>query len=463
MKTNLFIPFFLFFLFMILLGCPKQGNPPLSDLVKEESASPIPDLEEEEADICDNKQKDQGEDGIDCGGNCENACQDILIFNELLIRHLEVVDSEAAKTGELSFGKLMERLAPSPEETIDLVFSLTNTWLESQEVNGVVVPALPIVSEKIIRMWKQNEGLEADFPTADWKPNLEKAPFRLLAITNRVDLNDLDNKSAGEGRLTFGFDHDGANDFTLILEYNLPGETEEDVIEWAQAWHALSNLDKNSNEYLESLKNIVLSFTSQPEDLNQLRTNEGIRDGQQGHFLWEMREFNLREGKFVEVTRKQSPNEELNNSTVLASYLRIHGKEISDGVHNIQGRFAGAPFLAGGAKYSRDFVWQADGFDQNSETIQKLNTITCVGCHGGLAPNTNFTHIKPRAIGQESNISLFLEGDLIERRATISEILGQELTPLTADNFPTKRNMMSSEMIQVKELLQNIKKVKRVH
>jgi hypothetical protein len=37
------------------------------------------------------------------------------------------------------------------------------------------------------------------------KVDLERAPFRLLAITSRIDLRNLAQNSAGEARFTFGF------------------------------------------------------------------------------------------------------------------------------------------------------------------------------------------------------------------------------------------------------------------
>lgn len=432
-------------------GCPPIDSIP-TDSEKNKSAN-----------FCDNNQKDEGELGVDCGGTCPGRCQEVLILNELLIRHLAVVDSEMATSGDLSFGKLMERLAPSQAETKDLILSFLTTWASPQKVNGITIPARPMITESLIRMWKRADGVDLDIPLSDWNPKLENAPFRLLAITNRVDLQNLDRHSAGEGRLTFGLAHSGSNDFTLIFEYNLPANTEADVIEWAQAWHNLSSFDNTSDEYLDLLRKIVLSFTSDPQQLNQLRTNEGIAGILQGNFNWELRELNLQGNAFKEVSRKQSPDQGWNNSKELAAYILENKSEIVGGAHELKNDFDGNHFMAGNTVYFEDFVWQVPGMKKDAPEILNLNTMTCSGCHGGLAPNTNFTHIKPRPIGKPADISPFLEGDLAVRRSSVIELLGLEPTPLTASNFPTKRGVRGPEMMQVRSLLKKVKKVRRVH
>ena len=67
--------------------------------------------------------------------------------------------------------------------------------------------------------------------TADGHIDLTRAPLRLLAIVNRMDLRDLSKGSAGEGRFVFGVLDGNGNplEFTLILEYRLPGTTDADV------------------------------------------------------------------------------------------------------------------------------------------------------------------------------------------------------------------------------------------
>ncbi len=413
--------------------------------------------------LCNNNLKDPGELGVDCGGTCVDRCQEVLILNELLIRNLAVVDSEMATSGDLSFGKLMERLAPTPEQTKDLILSFLTTWAGPQKVNGFTVPARPEITESLIRMWKRADSVDLEIPLAEWNPKLENAPFRLLAITNRVDLQNLDRHSAGEGRLTFGLAHSGSNDFTIIFEYNLPANTEADVIEWAQTWHSLSKFDNNSDEYLDLLKKIVVSFTSDPQQLNQLRTNEGINGILKGNFNWELRELNLQGNAFKEVSRKQSPDQGWNNSKELAAYITNNQGEITDGTHELKNDFDGNHFMAGNTVYSEDFVWKVPGLEDDSPEVLNLNAMTCSGCHGGLSPNTDFTHIKPRPIGKPADISPFLEGDLAVRRSSVIELLGLKPTPLTTSNFPTKRSVRGPEMMQVKSLLKKVKKVRRVH
>lgn len=446
MKTLLNYSFL--FLLLLLFGCPPTPRV-VDDL-------PKGDLEN----LCNNFKKDPGEVGIDCGGNCPN-CEQVIIPNELLIRHLAVVESPMAKTGTLSFGQIMSRLSANERETKDLILSFLQTWEKDQVTNGITVPARPPISSNIIRMWKQRDSVDIDTPLEAWDMNLENAPFRLLAITNRVDLQNFDHKSAGEGRLTFGLAHGGSNDFTLIFEFNLAGKTEQDVLQWAKKWHELSTLDLNSEAYLRKLESIVLSFTSKPSDLNQLRTNEGINGIFDGTFNWEMRELNIRNNRFVEVTRKQSPNMGLNNSQILSDYLKKHQDEILAENHVIKADFEGNRFLAGTTAYDRDFTWSAPGFDDNSLIMKRINALSCSGCHGGLAKHTEFTHIKPRAKGKVADISRFLEVDLVHRRATLMETLGFDppANPMQA----LSRNLQGAEMMELKVLFEDIKGVKRVH
>lgn len=414
---------------------------------------------------CVDNKKNGKEAGVDCGGKCDD-CWDVVMEKELLIRDTNVVNSFAATSGDLSFGKLMERLTPPTTNTKDFILSLLTSWESDHIVNGITVNARPAVSDTLIGLWKDRDGIPRTTPNSNWNMNLTNAPFRLLALTNRLDLNDVSNRSAGEGRLTFGLAHGGDNDFTLIFEYKLFAENKSNIVSWAKRWHKLSDLDMDSPEYLDTLTNIVLAFSASPNSLNQIRTNEVIGGIADRSFKWELREFNIIGNQFEEVSRKQSPDQNLNDTPLLASYITQHQQDILSGQHEIEATFthnnSASNFLAGNTLYDSNFKWKAPGFDINAIESRRLTAMSCTGCHGGLVGNTEFTHIKPRVFDEQANISLFLSMDLLSRRDSIGEILEQRLP--TVSQLPSTLLFRDSSLItDITNFLEDIKGVKRVH
>ena len=317
----------------------------------------------------------------------------------------------------------MESLAPSSTSAQDLILSLVESWEKTHTINGVTIAPKENVTDVIFDLWRQNQG--EGFTRDASNMELQHAPFRLLAITNRIDLNNISNNSAGEGRLTFGLTHDGSNDFTLIFEYDLKANEPKGITKWVQDWHSLSAFeDRNSEEYINRLVKIVESFTSSGSDLNQIRTNEVI-----GGAPWELREFNLVGNELKEVSRKQSPDSKLQRSELLKEYITTHSEEILNDNHEVKEEFENQKFLASNAEYSMNFRCK---LPDNSETpeLEKLTKLSCIGCHGGLRNDTEFTHIKPRREELASSISPFLGVDLLLRREKIGEILKLQLEPV---------------------------------
>src|SRR5690606_703542 len=116
----------------------------------------------------------------------------------------------------------------SAAEAPGMVEEMLSTWLTDQSVNGHVVPARAGMQELVL----------SDWPRVDGALDLSRAPVRLLAIVNRLDLRDVADGHAGEGRFVFGVtDSSGApTEFTLILEYALPASSSADVLDWANRW-----------------------------------------------------------------------------------------------------------------------------------------------------------------------------------------------------------------------------------
>src|SRR6185503_1736389 len=90
--------------------------------------------------------------------------------------------------GVWSFGYLMRQLAGGSSASATQVSTFIKTWLDEWQktgngVNGWPLSARPKLDNHIVQPWKAastGSGVEFD---------PDKAPFRLLAIVNRIDLS----------------------------------------------------------------------------------------------------------------------------------------------------------------------------------------------------------------------------------------------------------------------------------
>jgi hypothetical protein len=113
--------------------------------------------------------------------------KDIYPERELMITSPAVVDGPQAKYPEAwSFGGLIERLV-GKDEASACVREWLETWTKKEVVNRQEVDPRPAIVEKLIAPWQKRDGYEPD-PKKGWEPKLANAPFRLLAIVNRIDL-----------------------------------------------------------------------------------------------------------------------------------------------------------------------------------------------------------------------------------------------------------------------------------
>lgn len=109
---------------------------------------------------------------------------------ELLITHPSVLNSPAARyPGVWSFGHLMEQLA-GPEQAANFTLEWLRQWLQDQTVNRDVAPARTKLQELVLDPWRKRDQAanDEDDDPFHWTPNLAHAPFKLIAIVNRMDL-----------------------------------------------------------------------------------------------------------------------------------------------------------------------------------------------------------------------------------------------------------------------------------
>lgn len=344
------------------------------------------------------------------------------------------------KLGAFTFGHLMTEMANQPLTGIDpSTFAMLwlKTWLVNQTVNTFNVPARPNMATTIINPWLAASG--------GVKLDLGIAPFRLLAIVNRLDLRTGSGGygggtgDAGETRFVFGAVIPGRTcqllPFTVIFEYGVPIRGCFNVRSWAQQWINLNSLVLGSAAYnaaLQAITDQVVLRNAAPlkpngSALNQLRTNE-IAIGSP----WELRQFNLLSA--IDLLHEtpvfrtpdvqfnaQDPN--WNLSTTLDAYIVANKVPIDNGTHVVPLSIGTTPFLGGAAPVTFNnvgYFWNTSTLDLDPTHVGNWNQErhlfslnTCQACHAGETL-TPFTHISPTTpIGSPAALSGFLTGEMV--------------------------------------------------
>jgi hypothetical protein len=218
--------------------------------------------------------------------------------------------NEGNACGPWTFCHLMTEMANTPRTGIPpQVFARQwlEQWLRDYVVNDDNVPRR-LAMLNIINPWLAASG--------GGQLDLRKAPFRLLAIVNRLDLRETGTGgggyggggggepiNAGELRFVFGVmqpERTGracqALPFTVIFEYGVPISGCEGVRDWAKRWVALDMMGGFGPAYrnaLEIMTEFVVRADAEPHNgngsaINQIRTNEIALTPP-----WELREFTL--------------------------------------------------------------------------------------------------------------------------------------------------------------------------
>lgn len=222
---------------------------------------------------------------------------------ELLITSPAVVDNgRATYPGPWSFGYLLEH-AYGKERAGAVVAEWLRGW--ASEMDGKrpkANPPRPLVTSDLIGPWQRADGHVGDSET--WAPNFENAPFRLLAIVNRMDLavQDLGPGGApsvgyyssglanldgqgGEARFVFCItDQEGKPlepGATIILEYGLDVLGQRDqLLGWAKAWHGLGAHGEIDERYRFDLENLTRAFSDRRAvELEPLPRGAGSAEG----------------------------------------------------------------------------------------------------------------------------------------------------------------------------------------
>jgi hypothetical protein len=279
---------------------------------------------------------------------------------ELMITHTSVVDDPARAAspsgGVWTLGGLMRAIAPTPDDAPAMTEQLFQTWLTNQTVNGFVVEARPAMQQTVLDVWPR---------TPDGMLDLDRAPFTLQAIVNRTDLRDVAAGSAGQGRLVYALNNffGSFSALTVIVEFNLPATSQQEVLDWANRWHGLSSIAFPSEDYNRALETITQRFAGRnasPGSVNgsalvSLRTNENILSpiGR-----WELRQFELSRdtGFFQPATVTETPDIGFNGTQAFADFVNQNATAI----------IAELPGAVASSTVPLEFQGRASGRDRRS-------------------------------------------------------------------------------------------------
>ena len=193
----------------------------------------------------------------DAGVTCTSAVD---ADRELLVVDPSVLGDPRASW---TFGARLEEIAGAHAAT-DTASGWLAEWTNVTSVGGAYVT--PRTGTSVLAdAWK----------AVGWDP--ARAPFRLIAIVNRVDLRDDPSAcvgSAGELRFVYNAVDDKGAALAMTLIVEIPYPKTKSPHDWAAAWHALASLDFGP-AYNDALEAITRSVTENVDVRTiRLRTNE---------------------------------------------------------------------------------------------------------------------------------------------------------------------------------------------
>lgn len=188
-----------------------------------------------------------------------DPARELEIVDDLVVRNAR---AKNATSGPWSFRGLAVRLAGSDDEAVEAVHDtlarlglsadVLCPWLRDDVGNGCDERCTSCSARRL---------------------DLARAPFRLAAISNRLDLADDPDTRHGETRFVFAVTQGPGDDrssralpATVVFEYRVPES--RPLSEWARVWHALGRLD--GDDYLTALATLTRDLTA---SLAQVRTH----------------------------------------------------------------------------------------------------------------------------------------------------------------------------------------------
>ncbi len=372
-------------------------------------------------------------------------------FKELMVVEESVLRdprSSNERKGPWSFAHVVESMAPPGTDVSAFLNAWLEDWANTQQMNGFKVDREPELRATQLRAqllcpWLRqtptNNCTETCSSCDGRKLDLTKAPFRLIAIVNRMDLGPRPGTESpsGEGRLVFGLTAGPGDDpaskslaLGLIAEYALP--TSLTTAQWADAWHHLGTHPDFGEAYMQDLESVTERFVKRnasPERQNgsalaQIRTNESAFN-----WIWQLRQFTLDSAGDLRLSPvTNTPGEPLNSSDVLGTFVRENAEKILKDEHVLPAA------LRAGAADQLLYRWNVPGVDEKTRFAFARGT--CNGCHTSEnTPIDTAFHISPYRRGPEKLSSFVYEpasrkDELTKREVHMRSILcGTGATP----------------------------------
>ena len=332
-------------------------------------------------------------------GTCTHA---ISFEREMIMVDTWIVDDARAKgMGPWSFGNLMTGLAggnPAP--------AFVRDWLGTWEHDVKMTPPGGKTETVPGNARNVHDVLIDPWPRVGGHLDLSKAPFRLLAIVYRPDLEDLADHSGGELRFVYGAKGGGGRPvpMTVAFEYRIPAASHAQAVAFAKGWYGKlaplhhAGTDAAKAGFLDALASLTKPITAAGADpaspngsaLAQLRTNEVAIDTP-----WDLREFRLSApGDALELSFAPGvPLMSLNGTKELGGYVLGNGVPASK-----ETAMARMP--------AEEWFWRPMPNVGNQKRHDFAMT-TCNGCHSAET-GTTFLHVFPREAGERARLSKFL-------------------------------------------------------
>ncbi len=349
-----------------------------------------------------------------------NPSKSLIINNPSVVgdptRTWDPCTSTGNPNGVWTFKHLMTEMANTAAPAPAFTERWLRQWLTTQTVNGRPVPARARMATQILNTWPRLATGELD---------LNRSPFKLVAIVNRLDLGRGTGGpygSSGAGELRFVFSAMNSTTcvrpyegFLVIFEYGVPQNQCLQVKSWARAWAGLSSLTLGSATYntqLQSLTQQVVLRNMAPgkpngSAINQVRTNEIMLTTP----WWEMREFRLfstaanprnfttsaAPGHLSEHVTVRTPFDPFNNTSTITNFLTTHNAAILNGTHDVPLDYGTTTNFLGAFPQmpTNAFYWNAPNLStvpNGALARHKFSLNTCNGCHAGET-RTDFTHV----------------------------------------------------------------------
>lgn len=366
--------------------------------------------------------------GGDEGASDACASEPIAVEKEMMVVDDAIINDERAKNaradgsaGPWSFRHLIEELVPQGTPTTEFVRTWLTDWVTIKQLNGFAVDQpnedrAANMNRLLMCPWLKRtpaNACNADCSACgSYELDMKTAPFRLLAIVNRLDLRrEVASEPNGESRLVFGLMDGPADDpasrplaMTIIFEYAL--SVTKSTKEWADDWHALGKYPSYDDSYKAALEKVTDSFVARGStpagrngsSLAQLRSNESVFN-----WVWQLREFGLGTDGLLRMRGvRNTPGRELDNSSALRDFVKANADAIRNNRFELPAAMRGASADA----VPQPYVWNLSGVDP--ETARAFTANTCNGCHtDGTAVETAF-HVTPFRTGA-ARLSRFIK------------------------------------------------------